>query len=92
MKPRFASTKLEIPRRIGSHLIAFATLAALCLLFACGPAASREETPAFFWAAAKETYAAGYYLKTADHLDRILQSDNEYTARAMPFTGALPAA
>jgi hypothetical protein len=25
-------------------------------------------------------------MKTADHLDRILQSDNEYTARAMPWS------
>jgi hypothetical protein len=66
--------------------MAFATLSALSLLFACGPAAPREGTPAFFWAAAKETYAAGDYLKTTDHLDRILQSDNEYTARAMPWS------
>ena len=86
MTPGFASTKPEISLRIGSYLIAFATLAALCLLFACGPAAPREGTPAFFWAAAKETFAAGYYMKTADHLDRILQSDNEYTARAMPWS------
>ena len=86
MKPRFASTTPGIPRRIGFYLIAFTTLSALCLLLACGPAAPREGTPAFFWAAAKETYAAGYYMKTADHLDRILQSDNEYTARALPWS------
>ena len=86
MKLRFASTKPEISRRIRFYLIAFATLSALFLLFACGPAAPRPGTPAFFWAAAKETCAAGDYLKTADHLDRILQSDNEYTARAMPWS------
>ncbi len=86
MKPRFASTKPEISQRTRFYLIAIATLSALSLLFACGPAAPREGTPAFFWAAARETYAAGDYMKTMDHLDRILQSDNEYTARAMPWS------
>jgi len=86
MKLGFASTKPEISRRIGFYPIVFATLAALSLLLACGPAAPRPGTPAFFWAAAKETCAAGDYMKTADHLDRILQSDNEYTARAMPWS------
>jgi hypothetical protein len=86
MKLRFASTKPEISWKIRFYLIALATLSVLSLLFACGPAAPRPGTPAFFWAAAKETCAAGDYLKTADHLDRILQSDNEYAARAMPWS------
>ncbi len=86
MKPRFAATKPEVSWRIAFYLIAFTTFWALFLLFACGPAGPREGTPAFFWAAAKETFVAGDYMKTTDHLDRILESDNEYTARAMPWS------
>lgn len=86
MKPRFAETKPGIFWRTRYYLIAFATLSALFLLFACGPAAPREGTPAFFWAAARETYAAGDYMKTTDHLDRLLASDNPYVARAMPWS------
>jgi hypothetical protein len=63
-------------------------LAALFLLLAvaCGPAPPAKGTPAFFWSAAKETYAAGDYLKTIDHLDGIVDSDNEFTARAFPWS------
>jgi hypothetical protein len=86
MKPRFAATKPGISRRITFCLIAFATLWALSLLFACGPAGPREGTPAFFWVAAKEAFVAGDYTRTTDNLDRILESDNEYTARAMPWS------
>jgi hypothetical protein len=38
-------------------------------------------TPAFYWAAARETYKAGDYLKTSDNLGQIVRSDNEFTAR-----------
>jgi len=58
----------------------------LLLASACGPAPPEKGTPAFFWSAAKETYAAGDYMKTIDHLDGILASDNEYTARAYPWS------
>jgi hypothetical protein len=43
-------------------------------------------TPAYAWSAAKETFAAGDYQKTAEHLDKVLASDNEYTARARPWS------
>jgi hypothetical protein len=43
-------------------------------------------TPEFYWYAAKETYAAGDYLKTADHLDHLIDTQNEYTARAIPWS------
>jgi hypothetical protein len=38
-------------------------------------------TPAYFWAAAKETFAANDYVKTSEHLDKLLASENDYTAR-----------
>jgi hypothetical protein len=42
-------------------------------------------TPAFYWAAAKETYATGDYQKTVEHLGNILSSPNDYVARAQPM-------
>jgi hypothetical protein len=65
-------------------LIVVAALSSL--LFACAPAGPEQGTPAFSWAAAKQTYAAGDYTKTTDNLDQILESDNEYTARALPWS------
>jgi len=43
-------------------------------------------TPEFYWSAAMETWAAGDYVKTADHLDHLLSSTNVYTARAIPWS------
>jgi hypothetical protein len=39
----------------------------------------------FYWSAARETYAAGDYNKTADHLEQVIESDNQYSARAIPW-------
>ena len=47
--------------------------------------APQPGTPAFYWAAANETFAAGDYTKTAEHLEKIVASDNEYKARAEPW-------
>jgi hypothetical protein len=47
--------------------------------------APQPGTPAYAWSAAKETFAAGDYVKTAEHLDKVLASDNEFTARAHPW-------
>jgi hypothetical protein len=64
--------------------IALAALALLVAGTSCssGPQPPQPGTPAFFWAAANETYRAGDYLKTSEHLQRILTSENEFTARA----------
>jgi len=43
-------------------------------------------TPAFYWSAAKETWAQGDYVKTEEHLDKLLATNNEYTARALPWS------
>jgi hypothetical protein len=50
-----------------------------------GPTAPTASSIEFYWSAARETYAAGDYTKTADHLERVIESDNRYTARAIPW-------
>jgi hypothetical protein len=50
-----------------------------------GPEPPKPGTPAFFWSAAKETYAAGDYQKTAEHLERICSTQNPYTTRAQAW-------
>ena len=76
-----------------SSLRAAALLAVLALLTSCsGPSAGSDtSSAAFYWNAAKETYAAGDYLKTLDDLDRLMDNKNEYTARAVPWSLVLSA-
>ncbi|HYW41476.1 MAG TPA: hypothetical protein VE959_01385 [Bryobacteraceae bacterium] len=69
--------------------VAFLTLVSvIAVLCSCSSAPSGPEkgTPGFYWQAARETFAAGDYNKTLEHLDQILASDNEYTARALPWS------
>lgn len=56
-----------------------------------GPQGPQPGTPAFFWAAAKETYRAGDYIKTSEHLQRILASENEFTSRARAWDTVISA-
>jgi hypothetical protein len=65
----------------------FAIIPAFLILSSCSsqPAGPRPGTPGFFWGAAKETFAAGDYSKTLDHLDNLLNTENEYSARALPW-------
>jgi len=61
-------------------------VAASLLLISCsGNNAPQPGTPAFYWSAAKETYAAGDYQKTIENLSNILAGQNEYVARAQPW-------
>lgn len=63
-----------------------ALLSAILILISCsGGGAPQPGTPAFYWAAAKETYNAGDYQKTIEHLGNILSSQNEFVARAQPW-------
>ena len=62
-------------------------VAAAGLNFSCSSSSGPEPgTPAYFWAAAKETFAANDYVKTSEHLDKVLASENEFTARARPWS------
>jgi hypothetical protein len=56
-----------------------------------GPQPPQPGTPAFFWASARETYRAGDFVKTSEHLQRILVGENEFTARARAWDTVLSA-
>jgi hypothetical protein len=47
--------------------------------------APQPGTPPFYWAGAKEAFAAGDYEKTSENLDRLLAGENEFTTRAQPM-------
>jgi hypothetical protein len=75
---------IAMAKRIGA---VGAVICANLILSSCssGPRAPEKGTPAFYWAAAGESYAAGNYLKTLENLERVAATDNEYTARAQPW-------
>ena len=81
------SNRMEVNMTAGlSKLLLAIPVATAGLTFSCSSSAGPQPgTPAYFWSAAKETFAASDYVKTSDNLDKILASDNEYTARALPW-------
>ncbi len=50
-----------------------------------GPAPPQKGTPEFYWQAARETFNAADYLKTADHLEALGKTENQYTAKAQTW-------
>lgn len=56
-----------------------------------GPEPPKIGTPAYYWSAAKETYAQGDYLKASEHLENLSKTENEYRARALPWNLILTA-
>jgi hypothetical protein len=77
---------MTVPVR--SRTAAAAVVSLLFLANSCsdsGPAPPQKGSPAFYWQAASETYKAGDYQKTIEHLEQIAASDNEYSARAQPW-------
>ncbi len=64
--------------------VVVAVIAANLILFSCssGPRPPQKGTPAFYWQAAREAYAAGDHMRTIQNLDSIVASENEFTARA----------
>src|SRR5258708_29207573 len=66
--------------------MAAGTLIFTCFLISCSDSgAPKEGTPAYFWSAAKETFAASDYVKTVEHLERLTANENEFTTRARPW-------
>lgn len=56
------------------------------VLISCSASSGPEPgTPAFYWAAARETFGNKDYVKTIEHLEKLTSTDNEYTARARPW-------
>jgi hypothetical protein len=58
----------------------------VCISCSSGPAGPEKGTPAFYWQAAKETFAAGDTTKTLEHLDKLLAEHNEYSDRALTWS------
>ena len=50
-----------------------------------GPRPPEPGTPAFFWSAAKATYASGDFRKASENLSQVRASDNEFAAKARPL-------
>jgi hypothetical protein len=49
------------------------------------PAGPEKGTPAFYWQAAKETFAAGDNMKALEHLDKLV-GDKDYGTKALPWS------
>src|SRR5947209_8100646 len=76
---------------LSARVAALSVVLAAFGMTACSTSTAHNVRPELdaYWSAAKETYAAGDYLKTADHLERLIGDDNQYTARAIPWYLAL---
>jgi hypothetical protein len=69
-----------------TRVATFALISAILILLSCaGNNAPQPGTPAFYWAAANQTYAAADYQKTVENLGNILSSQNDFVARAQPW-------
>jgi hypothetical protein len=71
-----------------ARLVAAPILLLLLGLTSCsspGPTAVTGKSADFYWSAARETYAVGDYMKTADHLEHLFDGQNQYTDRAIPW-------
>jgi hypothetical protein len=65
----------------------FITIAVLLTLISCSsvPSGPEKGTPAFYWQAAKETFAAGDNMKALEHLDKLI-GDKDYGTKALPWS------
>jgi len=63
-------------------------ISVLIILISCSsaPAGPEKGSAAYYWQAARETFAAGDYSKTMEHLDNLLAKDSEYSDRALPWS------
>src|SRR5262249_55116765 len=76
-----------------TQLLLWGAVAGVLAATSCskGPEPPRPGTPAFYWNAAKSTYHSGDFVKANENLQQILQTENEFTARARPWTIVLSA-
>jgi len=66
--------------------LAGAIVAAGVLQVSCSSESGPQPgTPAFYWSTAKESFAANDYAKTSQTLEKIVASENDYTARAQAW-------
>jgi len=66
---------------LASAVAGFSLIAAGC---SSGPQPPQPGSPAFYWAAARSTYAAGDFLKTSDNLSQ-LGTSADFGARSQPW-------
>src|SRR5512138_1722946 len=78
-------------KRAGALIAVVSVFLILCSCSTQTSTVVKPGTPAFFWGAARETYAAGDYTKALEHLDNLISTENEYTARALPWSLVLTA-
>ncbi len=71
--------------RVAILLTVTAVASLLTISCSSGPSGPEKGTPAFYWSAAKETFATGDYSKTLEHLGNLVKKDNEYRAQAYPW-------
>src|SRR5580698_8657288 len=82
----FARRHIPMSAMAKRRTAVLALLSANLILFSCSSSdAPQPGTPAFYWTAAKESYATGDYQKTIEHLGNILSSQNDYVPRAQPW-------
>ncbi|MFB3778404.1 MAG: hypothetical protein ACE141_12375 [Bryobacteraceae bacterium] len=70
------------------RVVVLAPLLSLWLIqVSCSTGADKAKpgTPAFYWQAARETHVTRDYLKTVEHLRRVIRSENEFNLRAQPW-------
>lgn len=68
-------------------LLAPALVSGMLALISCssGPSQPAMGSPGFYWQGAREVIKTGDYMKTLQNLDNVLATENEYTARALPW-------
>lgn len=64
---------------------AIITLSLITVSCSTAPEQPRVGTPIFHWNAALQTFSAADYNKANDNLGEVIQTDNEYTGRALPW-------
>ena len=78
-------------RRWIAACVALLTLGLAAVGTSCssGPQPPQPGTPAFYWAAANETYRGGDFVRTSENLQRILVGENEFTKRARAWDAVI---
>jgi len=68
-------------------LRALGLVSGILALISCssGPSQPAMGSPGFYWQGAREVIKTGDYMKTLQNLDNVLATDNEFTARALPW-------
>lgn len=74
-----------LPRPHFAHLL-LSTLTLTLVSCSSGPTPAQKGTPPYYWQAARETFAAGDYMKASEHLSSLVRTQNEFTARAYPWS------